>query len=143
MNGGELGHVRLDRHARLDELQRADEIGDVAGRRLQRSGVVDERPAADAPHHEAFLLELVERLADGGARGSERHCELAFGRQLIAVAEHAGFDGVAQACAVMALALLAGTRPKFSASASSRWRVAAAPREPFCALWHQLDRALV
>src|SRR5688572_5369115 len=50
----ELRHIRFDREPRLDELQRTDQIGDIAGGRLQRSGKIDEGPAADAANDEAF-----------------------------------------------------------------------------------------
>ena len=79
-------HVRFDGEARLDELQWADECGDVVETvRLLRRWMVDERSAAGAACHQFHLLELVQHLANGGSRRAEREGELSFGRQLVAV----------------------------------------------------------
>src|SRR6185503_17288049 len=51
----------------------------------------------DAAYDQAFLLELIQRLANGRSCGPKRHRELALRRKLIAVGENAGFNRVAEA----------------------------------------------
>ena len=53
----------------------------------------DEGAAAEPPRHEARLLELIERAADGAARRLKRGGQFALGRQPVALAIGAGLDG--------------------------------------------------
>jgi hypothetical protein len=78
----EARHVRLDRLAHLDQLQRARVLGDGL-RPLSR--VIDEGAAADPARDQRHLLELAQRLAHGAARRAEVLGQVALGRQALAV----------------------------------------------------------
>ena len=78
--------VGLDGEARLDQLQRADEVGVVVRRRLLRVRRGDEGAAAESSRNQSGLLELIERAADGAARGAKGDRQLPLRRKLIAFA---------------------------------------------------------
>ena len=96
MQGGQARHVGFDGGPRLDQLQGADQIGDLAGAAVHRPGVVHEGAAAHPAHHHPVLLELVEGLADGAAGTAEGGRQMTLRRQLVAVGVDTGLDGVAQ-----------------------------------------------
>ena len=63
---GQPRHLRLDRHAHLDQLQRAGLLGDLM--LLDRLPIGDEGAAADAALHQLLVGQLPQRLADGRRR---------------------------------------------------------------------------
>ncbi len=91
---GEADHIGLDPQAHFDQFQRAGEFGDVLG--IALGPEVDEGPAAHAPGHQPLDLELVERRANRGPRGTEGRGELALRRQFFAVGITAFHDGLAE-----------------------------------------------
>ena len=86
--------MRLDRHADLDELQRAGRFGDVE--LLDGLPVGDEGAAADATLNELLFGQLAERLAHRAARGVVVRRERALRRQPLAFGVDPGDDGLAQ-----------------------------------------------
>jgi hypothetical protein len=87
-------HVRLDRLAHLDQLQRARVLGNLRFARLGR--VIDEGAAADPARDQRHLLELPQRLAHGAARRAEVLGQVALGRQAFAVRVRALENGFVQ-----------------------------------------------
>ena len=93
---GEPRRIGLDGEARLDQLQRADQVETSSAELAFGLASGDERAAAEPPRDQPGALQLIERAADGAARRAEGHGELPLGRKLVAVAIGAGLDGAPQ-----------------------------------------------
>src|SRR5262245_43845987 len=104
---GEPRGVGLDGKARLDELERAHLVGEIA--RPPRSGRrrADEGAAAEPARHEPRLFELVECAPHGAPRRLKCRRQLPLGRKPVAFGISAGLTTMASAsllrCSVKAL----------------------------------------
>ena len=88
--------MRLDRQARLDQLQRTDAADDVMGGADRHVVGFDERAAADPPFDQPLGLQVEQDLADSAARGVEPLGELTLGGQLVSVYVESAANRLAQ-----------------------------------------------
>ncbi len=93
MQHGEPRGEGLDREPRLDQLQRAHLIGEIARASRRGGGGADKGAAAEAPRDQTRFFQLIEGAADRAARRLKGRGQLALGRQPVAFAIGAGLDG--------------------------------------------------
>jgi hypothetical protein len=83
---------QLDR-GRARSSAAAHLIGEFARPSWRGGGGADKGATAEAPRHQTSFLKLIQCASDGAARRLKGRGQLPFGRQPVAFAIGAGFDG--------------------------------------------------